>query len=113
MNIHQTIPRSDCIHFSKCGRYSLSYCRRYGASECGDCGLISRKHKNRITVDGAEKKVCTRCGRILPLSRFYDRTVQRNGKVYHLKASRCKMCMSEVQCERNRRKASNIKTNQI
>ena len=37
MNIHQTVPRSDCTSFAKCGKHSLAYCRKYGASECGLC----------------------------------------------------------------------------
>lgn len=103
MNIHQTIPRSDCTSFAKCGNHSLAYCRRYGASECGPCEIVRRKPRNRVVVDGVERKLCTHCGRALPLSRFFDRTARRNGKEYHLKASWCKMCMAEVQSERNRK----------
>ncbi|UVP64293.1 hypothetical protein NXW33_18360 [Bacteroides fragilis] len=31
MNIIQTIPRIDCKAFAKCGKKSLSHCRRYKA----------------------------------------------------------------------------------
>ena len=103
MNIHQIVPRSDCTSFAKCGKHSLAYCRRYGASECGPCEIVRRKPRNRVVVDGVERKLCPRCGRALPLSRFFDRIARRNGKEYHLKASWCKMCMAEVQSERNRK----------
>lgn len=66
MNIHQTVPRSDCTSFAKCGKHSLAYCRRYGASECGPCEIVRRKPRNRVVVDGVERKLCTRCGRALP-----------------------------------------------
>ena len=101
MNIHQTVPRSDCAAFAKCGKYSLAYCRRYGAIECGSCEIVKRKPRNRVMVDGVEHKLCTRCGRVLPLFRFFDRIARHNGKEYHLKASWCKMCMSEVRSVRN------------
>ena len=54
MNIHQTSPRPDCIHFAKCGERSIAYCRRYGAHECLSCRLVKRKPKNRVIVDGVE-----------------------------------------------------------
>lgn len=107
MNIHQTIPRSDCTTFAKCGKHSLAYCRRYGTSECGHCEFIKRKPRNRIIVDGIERKLCTHCGKALPLSRFFDRVVHRNGKEYHLKTSWCKMCTSQVQNTRNKQKKIN------
>ena len=103
MNIHQTLPRTDCTHFAKCGERSIAYCRRYGARECISCQLVKRKPKNRVIVDGVERKRCTHCGKVLPLHRFYDRTVFRNGKSYHLKTSWCRLCMSGAQCERNKR----------
>ena len=101
MNVHQTVPRSDCTTFAKCGKRSLAYCRRYGTIECGPCEIVKRKPRNRVIVDGVECKLCTRCGRVLPLFRFFDRIAHHNGKEYHLKTSWCKMCMSEVQNERN------------
>lgn len=101
MNIHQTLPRTDCTHFAKCGERSIAYCRRYGARECISCRLVKRKPKNRVIVDGVERKRCTHCGKVLPLHRFYDRTAFRNGKNYHLKTSWCRLCMSGAQCERN------------
>lgn len=101
MNIHQILPRSDCAHFAKCGKRSIAYCRRYGAYECAGCCLVKRKPKNRIMIDGVVKKLCTHCGNYLPLHSFYNRTVFRNGKSYHLKTSWCRLCMSEVQRERN------------
>ena len=104
MNIHQTSPRPDGTHFAKCGERSIAYCRRYGARECISCRLVKRKPKNRVIVDGVERKRCTHCGKVLPLHRFYDRTVFRNGKSYHLKTSWCRLCMSGAQCERNKRK---------
>ena len=85
MNIHQTLPRTDCTHFAKCGERSIAYCRRYGERECLSCQLVKRKPKNRVIVDGVERKRCTHCGKVLPLHRFYDRIVVRNGKSYHLK----------------------------
>ena len=105
MNIHQISPRPDCIYFAKCGKRSIAYCRRYGAKECVSCNLVKRKPRNRVIVDGIERKRCTHCGKVLPLHRFYDRIVVRNGKSYHLKTSWCRLCMSGAQCERNRRKS--------
>ena len=107
MNIHQTVPRSDCTSFAKCGKHSLAYCRKYGASECGPCEIVKRKPRNRVMVDGVERKVCSRCKRLLLLSCFYDRTIYRNRKAYHIKTSWCKMCVSEDNMERNKRKKSN------
>lgn len=52
MNIHQTVPRSDCTSFAKCGKHSLAYCRKYGVSECGLCEIVKRKPRNRVMVDG-------------------------------------------------------------
>jgi hypothetical protein len=104
MNIHQTVPRSDCTSFAKCGKHSLAYCRKYGASECGLCEIVKRKPRNRVMVDGVERKVCSRCKRPLLLFCFYDRTIYRNGKVYHIKTSWCKMCVSEDNRKRNERK---------
>ena len=104
MNVHQTVPRFDCTSFAKCGKHSLAYCRKYGASECGSCEIVKRKPRNRVIVDGIERKVCSRCGRLLLLSCFYDRTIHRNGKAYHIKTSWCKMCVSEDNRERNKRK---------
>ena len=104
MNIHQTVPRSDCTSFAKCGKHSLAYCRKYGASECGLCEIVKRKPRNRVMVDGVERRGCSRCKRPLLLSCFYDRTIYRNGKAYHIKTSWCKMCVSESNRERNKRK---------
>ena len=56
MNIHQTLPRTDCTHFAKCGERSIAYCRRYGERECLSCQLVKRKPKNRVIVDGVERK---------------------------------------------------------
>lgn len=105
MNIHQTSPRPDCTHFAKCGQHSIAYCRRYGAKECVSCNLVKRKPRNRVIVDGIELKLCTHCKKALPLHRFYDRTVYRNGKSYHLKTSWCRICMSDNQRMRNERRS--------
>ena len=105
MNIHQTSPRPDCTQFAKCGKRSIAYCRRYGEKECISCDLVKRKPRNRVIVDGVELKLCTHCGKTLPLHRFYNRTVYRNGKSYHLKTSWCRICMSDSQRMRNERKA--------
>lgn len=104
MNIHQTSPRPDCTHFAKCGKRSIAYCRRYGEKECISCDLVKRKPRNRVIVDGVELKLCTHCGKTLPLHRFYNRTVYRNGKSYHLKTSWRRICMSDSQRMRNERK---------
>ncbi|WP_211458523.1 hypothetical protein [Bacteroides salyersiae] len=109
MNIHQTVPRSNCTSFAKCGKRSLAYCRKYGASECGPCETVKRKPRNRVIVDGKERKTCSRCGNLLLLSCFYDRAIYRNGKVYHIKTSWCKMCISEDNRERNKNKKTHRK----
>lgn len=50
---------------------------------------------------GSEMKMCTRCGNYFYLNRFYDRFVNRNGKIYHSLSSWCCMCLSEVNNKRN------------
>ncbi|WP_296122330.1 hypothetical protein [uncultured Bacteroides sp.] len=105
MNVHQTVPRSDCASFAKCGIHSLAYCRRYGENECGPCESVRRKPRNRVWVNGVERKLCTHCGQVLPLSRFFDRISRHKGKEYHSKASWCRVCQAEAQKVRNRRKS--------
>ena len=91
---------------AKCGKRSIAYCRRYGSIECVSCDLVKRKPKNRVIVNGIERKLCTHCGKLLPLHRFYDRTIYRNDRTYHLKTSWCRLCMSNTQYERNNRKST-------
>lgn len=104
MNVRQSVPRIDCKAFAKCGVKSLSHCRRYrgGDEECKGCSLIRRKPRNRMhDLHGREMKRCTRCGKHFYLNRFYDRSVNRNGKIYHFLTSWCRMCLSEVNNGRN------------
>ena len=84
MNVYQSIPRRDCRVFAKCGAKSLSHCRRHRGTdgECKNCTLIHRKPRNR----------------------FYNRIVVRKGKEYHLLTSWCRMCMSEINNQRNLKK---------
>ncbi|MDD3037917.1 hypothetical protein [Bacteroides sp.] len=102
------IPRIDCKKFARCGDKSLSYCRRYrGKSEaCAGCTLIKRKAKNRTVVGGKEMKLCTHCGRALPLNRFYYQHSQRGGKTYYFYSSWCRMCTSENNNTRQQRNKS-------
>lgn len=71
--------------------------------ECGTCNLIRRKPKCQVVEDGIEKKLCPHCGKVLPLHRFYDRTVHRGAREYRFKTSWCKMCMSAKASQRGKR----------
>ena len=107
MNVYQSIPRRDCRVFAKCGAKSLSHCRRHRETDekCKSCTLIRRKPRNRIIDDsGREMKRCTHCGNYFYLNRFYNRIVVRKGKEYHLLTSWCRMCMSEINNQRNLKK---------
>lgn len=111
MNTPQSIPRIDCQRFAKCGIKSLAHCRQYRgtAEDCAGCQLIRRKPKNRmIASDGQELKLCTKCGRWLPLFRFYEQNVVRNGKVYHPLTSECRQCKSTK--VNNQRKSKSYET---
>lgn len=102
MNIHQSVPRSDCFTFAKCGKHSLAYCRRYGAAECGPCNMVKRKPKLQVIENGVEKKICAHCGKVLPPYRFYNLTKQYKDKTYHYKSSWCKVCTSKHISEKRR-----------
>lgn len=108
MNTPQSIPRIDCQRFAKCGVKSLAHCRQYRgtAEDCAGCQLIRRKPKNRmIASDGQEMKLCTKCGRWLPLFRFYEYKVKRSGKTYQVLTSWCRQCLSSSNCKRAKKKA--------
>ncbi|MFS2921461.1 hypothetical protein AAHJ11_01490 [Bacteroides sp. 90-K9/2] len=49
-------------------------------------------------------KRCTHCGNYFYLNRFYNRIVVRKGKEYHLLTSWCRMCMSQINNERAKKK---------
>ncbi len=73
--------------------------------ECKSCTLIRRKPRNRIIDDsGREMKKCTHCGNYFYLNRFYNRIVVRKGKEYHLLTSWCRMCMSQINNQRAKKK---------
>lgn len=101
------IPRPGCTHFAKCGSYSLGFCRRHGSSECPNCNIVKRKPKNRVLVNGEERKLCTHCKREFPLHRFYERTVVRKGKVYNYLSSHCRYCLSAANNDRQRKNRIN------
>ncbi|MFK2809838.1 hypothetical protein ACIXWY_24885 [Bacteroides fragilis] len=98
MNIPQTIPRIDCKAFSKCGKKSLSHCRRYKLTdeECINCRLVHRRERNnyRTSPDGRLMKRCSICGEWYYLHRFYPRTLNRGEKVYSTFSSECRRCKS-------------------
>lgn len=109
MNVRQFVPRIDCKKFAKCETKSLAHCRQYRgtAEDCAGCTLIRRKPRNRmITNDGKELKLCSHCGRHLPLFRFYECRIERNGKTYQILTSWCKQCMSSVNNERAKKKSN-------
>lgn len=67
--------------------------------------LFRRKPRNRIIDDsGREMKRCTHCGNYFYLNRFYNRIVVRKGKEYHLLTSWCRMCMSQINNQRAKKK---------
>ncbi|MCA5612487.1 hypothetical protein [Bacteroides fragilis] len=72
MNIIQTIPRIDCKAFAKCGKKSLSHCRRYKLTD----------------------EECSVCGEWYGVHRFYPRTLKRGEKVYFTFSSECRRCKS-------------------
>lgn len=72
---------------------------------CKSCTLIRRSRDNRIIDDsGREMKRCTHCGNYFYLNRFYNRIVVRKGKEYHLLTSWCRMCMSQINNQRAKKK---------
>lgn len=99
MNIPQFVPRIDCIHYAKCGKKSLSHCRKYRETdkECTGCALIKmRSSKNyKITDEVDKKRKCSRCGQFLALHWFYKRNIKRGDKTYHTHSSVCKICVSK------------------
>lgn len=107
MNIHQSSPRTDCIHFAKCGKHSVAFCRRYGAVECHECKLVKRKPNQQVIIKGEERKRCTCCHKILPLHRFYDRIVRHGDKEYKYKSSWCKQCTANDNLNRSHGKNIN------
>lgn len=55
-------------------------------------------------------KRCNRCGKFLPLSKFYPRKVKNeDGKVYESQECVCKMCRSEMYYESKPKKIGNRK----
>ncbi|KAB5477589.1 hypothetical protein FSA01_15120 [Bacteroides fragilis] len=98
MNIPQTIPRIDCKAFAKCGKKSLSHCRRYKLTdeECINCRLVHRRERNnyRTSPDGRLMKRCSICGEWYYFHRFYPRTLNRGEKVYSTFSSECRRCKS-------------------
>nr|DAU76588.1 MAG TPA: Stc1 domain [Caudoviricetes sp.] len=99
MNIYQTVPRIDCVRFAKCNKKSLAHCRKYRNtdSECKTCQLIRKRISNKYQTENEvyTKKLCSQCGRYLPLHRFYPRTIKRKDKTYHTYTSACKLCMNK------------------
>ncbi|MCM0245794.1 hypothetical protein [Bacteroides fragilis] len=98
MNIIQTIPRIDCKAFAKCGKKSLSHCRRYKLTdeECAGCELVRRRERGnyRTLSDGHVMKQCSVCGEWYGVHRFYPRTLKRGEKVYFTFSSECRRCKS-------------------
>lgn len=74
MNIIQTIPRIDCKAFAKCGKKSLSHCRRYKLTdeECAGCELVRRRERGnyRTLSDGHVMKQCSVCGEGMAFTGF-------------------------------------------
>lgn len=106
---YMEMKKSELTHgslFSGIGGFELG-AEMAGIDTLWNCEIVKRKPRNRVIVDGVERKVCSRCGSLLLLSCFYDRTIHRNGKAYYIKTSWCKMCVSEDNRERNKRKKSN------
>ncbi|MDC2304295.1 hypothetical protein PO098_15100 [Bacteroides stercoris] len=95
--------RKDCINYAKCGVKSAFHCQKYRNSDpdCEGCTLIYGNR--RFDSEGKEMKRCSRCGNYYHLNLFYDWTVRRGDKLYHCKASRCKMCISELNKRKNYR----------
>lgn len=99
MNVKQSVPRVDCIHFAKCGKKSIAHCREYRETdeECTGCKLIEvRSSKNYKTMNGVvTTKRCSKCGQFLSLHWFYKRYVKKGTKVYHTYSSACKICVNK------------------
>lgn len=88
MNIIQTIPRIDCKAFAKCGKKSLSHCRRYKLTdeECAGCELVRRRERGnyRTLSDGRVMKQCSVCGEWYGVHRFLSQSPEerREGILY-------------------------------
>lgn len=97
MNVYHTGISPYCKNLAPCGKLSLSKCHRYKGrlEECKGCTLIRRKMKTKQPSEDEDRRVCPKCGKELPLFRFYRRTVRNGDKEYLCYTSWCKMCSSE------------------
>lgn len=89
--------RYDCKRFAPCGKISLYSCYKYKGAlvECSGCNLRKYQQRGGVVVDGQLMRRCTSCGKLLPVNRFYKRTIRHpNGKVYHTREPVCGYCKS-------------------
>ena len=92
---------------AKCGLTTWSKCRTRNTNlkECETCALVKRKNDNWKMIDRKPHKKCNRCGKFLPLDKFYKKTIHsRNGKTYESTEWTCKICRSEVERAKYRAK---------
>lgn len=104
--------RHDCRYWAKCGLTALSRCKKRTANlpECVGCTLVSRRADRWKMIERIPHKRCNRCGKFLPLSKFYPRKVKNaDGKVYESQECVCKMCRSDMYYESKPKKIGNRK----
>lgn len=97
--------KSTCIYMSKCGRTSLSRCRRNtaGFPECKGCKLVTRASDRWKMIDKKPYRKCRGCGKFLPVGMYYVRRIKRpDGTIYKTIEGLCKLCRSK-KYERKRR----------
>lgn len=95
--------RFDCKRMAKCGLTSFSRCRAgtSGLKDCETCDLVNKSSKRWKMIDRKPHKKCKRCGKFLPVDKFYPRKIQKpNGVVYDTREVVCKMCRSEMYKEK-------------
>lgn len=91
--------RVDCKRMAKCGLTSYSRCKAgtSGLKECESCDLVNKVSKRWKMIDRKPHKRCKRCGKFLPIEKFYPRKIKKpNGVVYDTLEVVCKMCRSEL-----------------
>lgn len=90
--------KSDCKKFAKCGEQSLAHYRTYRSIDpyCKGCEL-PKKHTGKWKKDqnGEWLKLCSKCGKFMPVYRFAKLNVVRGDKVYHQVNPECKFCQSD------------------
>lgn len=120
-NVCEQKLRSTCRKMAKCGLTSLHRCktRRAGLDECNGCNLVARVNERWKMIDRKPHRKCRRCGRFLPLDKFYPKKIKKkDGTVFETTETVCKVCRSEMYYEKvnslkNKKKATKKRLDEI